>query len=151
MFLQILPLSTQYTLLSDTNFDSILQAPSFYHVLGSLGSKPSAFSQHFVLAEEAALDVSFNAQSQVPDIPGISSRAVFSLCTASLQSQVKTPDIQFLSLCVSTEELLASFNAQDEAPDDPFTQDCCCVPLDFLKTPCPVQTSFFKVSFTGFH
>ena len=50
LFLQILPLSTQYTLLSYTNFASILQAPSFNHTLGSLGPKPPAFpSISFVL------------------------------------------------------------------------------------------------------
>ena len=70
----------EYTLLTGTNFVSILQAPSFYHTLGALGPKPSAFSQHFVRAEETALDVSFNVQSQTPDIPGISSRAAFSWC-----------------------------------------------------------------------
>jgi hypothetical protein len=133
-FLQIIPLSTQHTLLLGTNFASILQAPSFYHTLGVLGPKPPAFPQQFVRAEEAALGVSFNAQSQAPDIPGISSRAAFSFYAASLQAQSKAPDIQFLSLRASTEELLASFNAQDQAPDDPSTQDCRCVPRDFLKT-----------------
>ena len=73
LFLQILPLP-------DTNFVSILQDPSFCHTFGVLGPTPPAFSQHFVRAEEAALGVSFNVQSQTPDIPGISSRAAFSWC-----------------------------------------------------------------------
>jgi hypothetical protein len=84
LFLQILPLCTQHTLLLGTNFDSILQDPSFYHTLGALGPKPPAFSQHFVRAEESALGVSFNDQSQVPDIPGISSRVAFSFYADSL-------------------------------------------------------------------
>ena len=89
------------------NFTSILQVPSFYHTFGgALGPKPPAFSQRFVRAGETVLSVSFNAQSQTPDIPGISSRAAFSFYVASFQTQSKVPDIQFLSLCTSTEELL---------------------------------------------
>ncbi len=103
--------------------------------MGTLGPKPTPFSQHFVRDEKDALGVSFNSQSQTPDIPGISSRVAFSFYAASLQDQSKVPDIPFLSLHESTEELLSSFNAQDAAPDDPSTQDCGCVPRDFLKTP----------------
>jgi hypothetical protein len=66
---------------------------------------------------EVALGVSFNAQSQAPDIPGASSRALLLRHTASLQAQSKTPDI--LSLRAYTEELLASLNAQAQAPDNP--------------------------------
>ena len=76
-FLQIIPLRMQQTMLLGTNFTSLFQAPSFYHTLGPFGLRPPAFSQRFVRAEEAALGVSFNAQSQAPDIPGISSRAAF--------------------------------------------------------------------------
>ena len=80
-----------------TNLIPLLQVPRF-HTLGAPGSKAPAFAQRFVRAEEAALGVSFNAQSQAPDIPGISSRVVFSCYTASLQTQSKDPDIQLLSL-----------------------------------------------------
>jgi hypothetical protein len=138
LFLQILPFSIQHTLLIGTTFATILQDPTFYNTLETLGPKPPAFSQNFVRAEEAVLGVSFNAQSQVPDIPGISSRVAFSFYTSSLQVQSKIPDIQFLSLRVFTEELLASFNAQDQT-DDPSTQDCRCVPRDLLKSPVPFR------------
>ena len=72
LFLQILPLSTQYTLLPGTNFASILQAPSFCHTRGGLDRKSPSFSQRFFRVEEVDLGVSFNDQSQVPVIPGIS-------------------------------------------------------------------------------
>ncbi len=62
------------------------------------------------------LGVSFNAQSQAPDIPGASSRVDFLRDTAYLQDQSKDPDIY--TLCASTEELLTSLNAQDQVPDD---------------------------------
>ena len=136
----------QHTLLSDTNFTSLLQVPSFYHTLGVLGPKSPAFSQGFVRAEETDLGVSFNAQSQVPDIPGISSHEAFSYYTSSLQTQSKVPDIQFLSLRAFTEELLASFNAQDQA-DDPSTQDCRCVPRDLFKSPVPFRQVFARPFF----
>jgi hypothetical protein len=136
--------------LSDTNFASILQSPSFYHTPGTLGPKPSAFSHHFVRTEEVTLGVSFNTQSKVPDIPGISSREAFSFYTASLETQSKAPDIHFCLLHTSTEELLVSFNAQDEAPDDPSTQDCRCVPRDFLKTPLLFRQVFSRSRFTGY-
>ena len=97
-----------HTLLFDTNFTSLLQAPSFYHTLRALGPKTPAFSQCFIRAEEDDLGVSFNTQSQTPDIPGISSHEAFSYYTSSLQAQSKAPDIQFFSLCVSTEDLLLS-------------------------------------------
>ncbi len=97
LFLQILPLSTEHTLFLVNNFDSILQVPSFYHTLGTLDPKTPTFSHHFVRAEEAALGVSFNTQSQAPDIPGISSRTAFSFYTTSLLDQSKSPDIQILS------------------------------------------------------
>ena len=69
------------------------------------------------MLSQVALGVSFNAQSQAPDIPGASSRALLLRHTVSLQAQSKAPDI--LSLRVYTEELLASLNAQAQAPDDP--------------------------------
>jgi hypothetical protein len=78
---------------------------------------PQAAPHLFQRAVEAALGVSFNAQSQTPDIPGDSSRALLFRHTASLQAQPKSPDI--LSLRAYTEELLSSLNAQDQAPDDP--------------------------------
>jgi hypothetical protein len=78
---------------------------------------PQAAPHLFQRAAEVALGVSFNAQSQAPDIPGASSRALLLRHTASLQAQSKAPDI--LSLRAYTEELLASLNAQAQAPDDP--------------------------------
>ncbi len=74
--------------------------------------------------------VSFNTQSQTPDIPGISSCVAFSQYSVSLQGQSKAPDNHLLSLCESTEELLSSFNAQDQAPDHPYDQDRQCAPCD---------------------
>jgi hypothetical protein len=71
----------------------------------------------FQRAAEVALGVSFNAQSQAPDIPGVSSCAPFLRHTVSVQAQSKAPDI--CSLRAYTEELLASFNAQAQTPDDP--------------------------------
>ena len=71
----------------------------------------------FQRAVEVALGVSFNAQSQTPDIPGASSRTLLLRYTASLQAQSKAPDI--LSLSAYTEEVLASLNAQAQALDDP--------------------------------
>ena len=68
-------------------------------------------------AAEAALGVSLNAQSQAPDIPGASSRAVFLQHSVSLQAHVKAPDIY--SLRAYTEELASSLNAQAQAPDNP--------------------------------
>ena len=78
---------------------------------------PQAAPHLFQRAAEVALGVSFNAQSQAPDIPGASARALLLRHTASLQAQSKAPDI--LSLRAYTEELLASLNAQAQAPDDP--------------------------------
>ncbi len=66
---------------------------------------------------EVALGVSFNAQSQAPDIPGASSRDPFLRHTVSLQTQYKTPDIY--SLRAYREEFLVSLNAHAQAPDDP--------------------------------
>ena len=78
---------------------------------------PHAAPQLFQRAAEVALGVSFNAQSQAPDIPGASSRAVFLRLSASLQAHVKAPDIY--SLRAYTEELASSLNAQAQAPDYP--------------------------------
>ena len=78
---------------------------------------PQAAPRLFQRAAEVALGVSFNAQSQAPDIPGASSRVFLSRHTVSLQAKSKAPDI--LSLRAYTEELLASLNAQAQAPDDP--------------------------------
>jgi hypothetical protein len=78
---------------------------------------PQAAPNLFRRAAEVAFGVSFNAQSQAPDIPGASSRALLLRHTASLQTQSKTPDV--LSLRAYTEEFLASLNTQAQAPDDP--------------------------------
>jgi hypothetical protein len=78
---------------------------------------PQVAPQIFQRVEVVALGVSFNAQSQAPDIPGASSRVAFLRHTASLQTQSKVPDIY--SLRSSTEEILASLNDQAQVPDDP--------------------------------
>jgi hypothetical protein len=71
----------------------------------------------FQRAAEVALGISFNAQSQAPDIPGASSSALLLWHTAPVQTQFKVPDIR--SLRSYSEEFLASLNAQAQAPDDP--------------------------------
>ena len=116
---QILPLGIQHTLLLGTNFAPLLQAPRFPHTLGALGPKPHAAYQLFLRAAEAALGVSFNAQAQASDIPGISSRDALSVYFGSFNAQSKAPDIPSPSLRASIQELSTSFNAQDQAPDDP--------------------------------
>jgi hypothetical protein len=78
---------------------------------------PHAAPQLFQRVAEVALGVSFNTQSQAPDIPGASSCAVFLRLSASLQIHVKTPDLY--SLRAYTEELASSLNSQAQAPDDP--------------------------------
>jgi hypothetical protein len=70
----------------------------------------------FQWAAEVALGVSFNTQSQAPDIPGASSRALLLRHTVSVQAHSKDPDICSRAY---TEEFLDSFNAQAQAPDDP--------------------------------
>ena len=84
---------------------------------GALGPMPHAAPHLFQRAAEVALGISFNAQSQAPDIPGASSRAFLLRHTGPLQAQSKAPDIR--SLRAYTEEFLASLNAQAQAPDDP--------------------------------
>ena len=54
---------------------------------------PQAAPQLFHRAAEVVLGVSLNTQSQVPDIPGVPSRAVSSRYAASLQAQALAPDI----------------------------------------------------------
>jgi hypothetical protein len=78
---------------------------------------PQAAPQLFQRPVEVVLGVSFNAQSQGPDIPGVSSHAPVLRHTASLQSQPKAPDIY--ALYAYTGELLTSLNVQAQAPDDP--------------------------------
>ncbi len=70
----------RHTLLLGTNFSPLLQAPSFFHTLGVLGPKTHATSQLFLRDVETVPGVSFNVQSQGPDIPGISSRNTLSVC-----------------------------------------------------------------------
>jgi hypothetical protein len=114
-FRQITPLSIRNARSPGTNL--ISTAPRLAHSLGALGPMPHAAPQLFQRAAEVALGVSFNAQSQAPDIPGASSRAFFLRLSASLQAHVKAPDIS--SLRADTEELASSLNAQAQAPDDP--------------------------------
>jgi hypothetical protein len=89
---------------------------------------PQATPHLFQRAAEVALGVSFNAQSQATDIPGVPLRAVSSRYSASLQAQALAPDIHLLSLCAYMEELSASFNAQDLTPDNFSAQDRFCTP-----------------------
>jgi len=114
-FRQITPLGIRNARSPGTNL--ISKAPRLAHSLGALGPTPHAAPQLFQRAAEVALGVSFNAQSQAPDIPGASSRAAFLRHTASLQAQSKAPDI--ISLRAYSEQLLGSLNAQAQAPDDP--------------------------------
>ncbi len=99
-----------------------LQAPSFY-TPGAFGLQPHAASNRIARAEEAVLGVSFNAQSQAPDIPDVSLHAATSRYATSFQAQSLASDIQVVSLRAYMEELSASFNAQDQAPDDSYAQD----------------------------
>jgi hypothetical protein len=84
-FRQITPLGIRNTRSLGTN--DIPKAPSLVHALGGLGPMPQTTPHLFHRAAEVVLDVSFNAQSQSPDIPGTSSRAPFLRHTASLQAQ----------------------------------------------------------------
>jgi hypothetical protein len=114
-FRQITPLGIRKARSLGTN--DIPKDPRLDHVLGALGPMPQTVPQLFHRAEVVTFGVSFNAQSQEPDIPGASSRVAFLWHTAPLQTQSKAPDIY--SFLTSTEELLASLNAQAQAPDDP--------------------------------
>jgi hypothetical protein len=97
-------------------------------ISGALGSIPQEAPQIFHRSAEVALDVSLNAQSQAPDIPGVPLRAVSSRYSASLQAQALAPDIHLLSLLAYMEELSTSFNAQDLTPDNFSTHHRFCTP-----------------------
>jgi hypothetical protein len=112
---QITPLGIRNTRSPGTNH--IPKAPRFTHSLGSIGSIPHEDPQLSHQAAEVTLGVSFNDQSQAPDIPGASSRAVFLRHTAPLPAQSKVPNSYALRTC--TEEILVSLNAQGQAPYDP--------------------------------
>ena len=86
-------------------FYPLLQAPRFLHTLGVLGPKSHPPSQLFLHTPEVDLGVSFNAQSQVSDIPGISSHNALSLYLGSFNVQSKAPDIPAQSLRASIQEL----------------------------------------------
>ncbi len=86
-------------------------------------------------AEEAVLGASFNAQSQAPDIPGVSLHGASSPYAASLQAQSLVSAIQLVLLREYMEELSVSFNAQDQAPDDSYAQDRRCAPCIFFDIP----------------
>ena len=69
---------------------ALLQTPRFSHTLSSLGPKSRAVGQLFLHTVEVVLGVSFNTQSQVTDIPGISSRNALSVyfgCSTSSLSR----------------------------------------------------------------
>jgi hypothetical protein len=107
-----------------------LQDPSFY-TPGVFDLQPHAASNRIARAEEAVLGVSFNAQSQAPDIPDVSLHAATSRYATSFQAQSLASNIQVVSLRAYMEELSASFNAQDQAPDDFYAQDRCRAPSIF--------------------
>jgi hypothetical protein len=71
-FRQIIPLGIRHTFRPDTNFIPLLQVPRLSHcsTLGASDPRPQVAPQ---------LGVSFNAQSQTPAIPGISTRNALSL------------------------------------------------------------------------
>ena len=116
------------------------------HSVGVHDPKIPADYQHFVRDEDVVLGVSFNTQSQDPDIPFISTRVAISQYISSLQTQSKTPDIPLLSLHVSTEEVLVSFNVQDQASDDPSVPDRQCAPCDFFATSPHFRQVFSRLS-----
>ena len=124
-FRQITPLGIWNARLLGTN--DIPKAPRFTHALGALGPMPQAAPHLFQRAAEVALGVSFNAQSQAPDIPGASSRVVISRHTFSFQAHSKAPDK--IPLRAFMEEVLASFNTQARTPDRQWT------PCIFVEKP----------------
>ena len=105
-FRQITPLGIWHTRSLGTN--GIPQAPRLSHTPGAPDPKSKVAPQLFPRAAEAVLGISFNTQSQVPNIPGIPLRASISRYLVSLQAQSKAPDIPMLSLRTSSEELLVS-------------------------------------------
>jgi hypothetical protein len=132
LFRQIIPLSIWYT--PTHGIILSLQAPSFY-TTGAFGLQPHAASNRIARAEEAVLGSSFNAQSQAPDIPGVTLHAASSRYAVSLQAQSLASGIRLVSLRAYMEELSASFNAHDQAPDDPYAQDRRCAPCIFVDIP----------------
>ena len=139
-FFQIIPLGMHHTLLLGTNFTPPLQAPRFSHTLGALDPKSHVDSQLFLRAAEDDLGVSFNTQSQTPDIPGISSLNQLSLYLGSFNTQSKIPDNPTPSLWVSIQKLSVSFNVQAQDPDDPhFVQNPQCAPCDLYFSSLPVS------------
>jgi hypothetical protein len=95
LFRQIIPLSIWYTPTLGTILS--LQAPSFY-TPGGFDLQPHAASNRIARVEEAVLGVSFNSQSQAPDIPGVLLHAFSSRYATSLQAQSLEPDFHLVSL-----------------------------------------------------
>ena len=116
-FRQIIPLGIRHTFSLGTNDIPHLQASRFTHTLGAPDPIRQVAPQLFTRAVEVALGISFNTQSQAPDIPDISSRPEKVEYTWSLNSTA--PDIPSPSLCASTQELSESLNAQTQASDIP--------------------------------
>ena len=117
-----------------------LSGSQVFSSLGALGPKPHAVCQLFLRVAEAALGVSFNAQSQVPDIPGISSHNALVVYFGSFNAQSKAPDITSMSLRASIQKLTVSFNVQDQAPDDPlFLLYPQCAPCDLYFSSLPLS------------
>ena len=84
--------------------------PRLPHTSGVHGPPMTTVSQRFIRPEEVVLGVSFNSQSQSPDIRGIS---LFNVTNhIFLTGSIQGPDIPFLSLCVSTKDLLTVFNTR---------------------------------------
>jgi hypothetical protein len=90
--------------------------------------------QHtYLRAEEATLGISFNSQSQAPDIPNISSHTAMKEYNLSLNATQNDPDISRLPLRGLKQELSVSLNTQFQAPDDTFhAQDSSRAPRDSL-------------------
>ena len=91
-------------------------------------------------AEEATLGVSFNAQSQAPDIPDISSQRCKGAIhpTLSLNSTKNDPVISSLPLRPLKQELSAALNAHSQAPEDP---------VHALDSQCATRDSFYPSPF----
>jgi hypothetical protein len=108
--------------------------PLFMHFRMTIFFRQFLGIQHtYLRVEEVTLGISFNTQSQAPDIPNISSRAAMIEYTLPLNTTQNDPDISSLPLRTLKQELSASLNAQSQAHDDPFhSQDSSRAPRDSL-------------------
>jgi hypothetical protein len=88
-----------------------------------------------VRVEETVLGASFNVQSQVTDIPGVSLYTSSSRYTPSLQTHSLTSDVQCVSLREYMEDLSSSFNNHHQVPDDTYVKDRRCSLFTFVDNP----------------